>query len=83
MKNKIAAFAAVAAFLILFSGCSGQNVDVGSIGIIKLPSGEVVEGKIEKLVRWGNSNTEVTIDGVRYCVHPAFFAVKEDTNGNH
>lgn len=70
-----------ALFLCLaLSGCGAgeNNVDVGSMGMLRLPDGTVVQGEIESLTRWTESMLEVRINGVTYCIHPAVFATIED-----
>ena len=71
----------IALCVIFLSGCSGEdNVDVGKIGMIRLPDGEIISGEIESLTRWSSSNYEVKIGGNVYCVHPYAFACYEEAN---
>ena len=65
--------------LLSLAGCGqgNDNVDVWKWAVIKLPNGNIVEGKIESLTRWNSSNTEVVIDGIAYCIHPSDFACYE------
>lgn len=58
-----------------------QNENVGDIGIIKLPDGEVIKGKIESLTRINNLIYIVKIDNVNYYIHPSDFACYEDKDG--
>lgn len=67
--------------LIALCGCGSKNIDVGKIAIICLPNGEIVEGKVEGITRWSEGLTDITIDGVKYTLHSAMVAVKEDTDG--
>lgn len=64
----------------LFQG--KQNENVGDIGIIKLPDGEVIKGKIESLTRINNLTYIVKIDNVNYYIHPSDFACYEDEDGD-
>ena len=79
MKFKFVLLAIVLLFAICLSSCGNgeKSVDVGYWGIISLPNGSVVEGKIESLTRWSHSMTEITINGKTYCVHPLCVAVVE------
>ena len=62
------------------SGCgvNEASVDVGGLGMLRLPDGTVIQGEVEALMRWSYSFYEVTIDGVVYCVHPSAFAVIQE-----
>lgn len=79
MKFKIVSLAIVLLFAIGLTSCGTgeKSVDIGSWGIVSLPNGTVVEGKIESLSRWSHSMTEITINGKTYCVHPLCVAVVE------
>lgn len=71
----------IAVCVMVLSGCSGEdNVDVGKTGMIRLPDGEIITGKIEALNRWSSSSYEVKIDGTVYCVHPYAFACYEESD---
>lgn len=58
-----------------------RNENVGDIGIIKLPDGEVIKGEIESLTRINNLTYIVRIDNVNYYIHPSDFACYEDKDG--
>ena len=81
MKFRLVLLAIVFVVVICLSSCGGNAVDVGKYGIVSLPNGDVVEGKIESIIRWTESMTEITIDGITYCVHPFCVAVVE-SEGN-
>lgn len=49
----------------------------GGYGIIKLSNGEVIEGEVDKIVRWSRTEYEVTINGITYQVHPENFTYIE------
>lgn len=73
----------IAGVLCLCLGLSGcgtgeSNVDVGGLGMLRLPDGTVIQGEVEALTRWSYAFYEVTIDGVVYCVHPSAFAVIQE-----
>lgn len=59
------------------SGCGmgESNVDVGGLGMLRLPDGTVIQGEVEALSSWSPSCYEVTIGGVTYRIHPSAFAV--------
>lgn len=70
----------IAGMLCLCFGLSGcgmgeSNVDVGGLGMLRLPDGTVIQGEVEALTPWSQSFYEVTIDGVTYRIHPSAFAV--------
>lgn len=59
-------------------GVNEASVDVGGLGMLRLPDGTVIQGEVEALMCWSYSFYAVTIDGVVYCVHPSAFAVIQE-----
>ena len=83
MKHKFILFLVVLLLASFLYGCgSGESsVDVGKHGIVKLPNGDIVEGKVQSITRWSESTLEITIDGNKYVVHPLNVAVIENGVG--
>lgn len=77
MKLRFILLSTIFVMALALCGCGENDVDVGGYAIISLPNGEVVEGEVESLTRWTASNTEITIDGITYCVHPLNVAIIE------
>ena len=77
MKLRFILLSTIFIMSLALCGCGENSVDVGEYAIISLPNGEVVEGEVESLIRWTASNTEITIDGITYYVHPLNVAIIE------
>ena len=68
----------IAGIALLTNAISGENsIDVGSTAQFVLPNGTLVEGEVEALSRWSESNYEIRVDGVTYCIHPARLVLME------
>lgn len=73
MKKKLIVI--LTCVILLLIGCSATSnineVEANSnqYGMIKLPNGEVVKGKVDDYTSWGYSVYEVTIDGKTYKTH--------------
>lgn len=72
MKKIIAAITAIA-MLAAMTGCNRQIIDTTfkiDFAMVKLANGEVVEGKLDSWLDFGNSDIiQVKIDGKTYIVH--------------
>lgn len=69
MKKKILL---IVVLLLLLSGCNKQIVDLTwnyDYAIIKLPNGEVVEGKVESWKDYEGEQVQVKINGDTYLVN--------------
>lgn len=58
-------------FVFIFSGCNKQLVDLNykfNYAIIKLPNGEIVEGKVQSWNDYEGEQLQVKIDGTVYLV---------------
>lgn len=72
MKMKVLVFAAVAAALVFLTGCNKEIIDTTykyDKAIITLPSGDVVEGKVQSWNDYEGEQIQVKINGVVYLVH--------------
>ena len=75
MKKKITLLLCIIAVLtaLILSGCNKQMVDLTysyEYGIIGLPNGEVVEGKVSSWTDYEDGDQlQVKIDGKTYLVH--------------
>lgn len=60
-------------FVLLCAGCNKQIVDLNykfDYAIIRLPNGEVVEGKVQSWTDFEDGDQiQVKIDGITYLVH--------------
>lgn len=66
-------------FTLSLTGCNKQLVDLNYIydrAIIKLPNGEVVDGKVQSWTDFEDGDQiQVKIDGVTYLVHSSQVAL--------
>lgn len=72
MKMKVLVFAAVAAALVFLTSCNKEIIDTTykyDKAIITLPSGDVVEGKVQSWNDYEGEQLQVKINGVVYLVH--------------
>ena len=71
MKMKVLVFAAVAAALVFLTCCNKEIIDTTykyDKAIITLPSGDVVEGKVQSWNDYEGEQIQVKINGVVYLV---------------
>ena len=70
MKKYIAICLVIASMLVLFAGCGNrQIIDVTysyDRAIIRLPNGEVVDGKVSSWRDYDGESIQIVIDGVTY-----------------
>lgn len=73
-KNILIAVASFMVGLIVFTGCNKQLVDTNysfDRAIIKLPNGDIVEGKVQSWNDYEGDQLQVKIDGKTYLAHAA------------
>ena len=81
MKNLISILLILALILMTLvacgaSYCSDETTTIKAI--IELPDGTIIKGTVDSYTRWSESNTEIVINGITYCVHPVNVAFIEE-----
>lgn len=72
MKKTIALMLVCIIIVGMFCGCNKQIIDLTysfNYAIIKLPNGEIVEGKISSWNDYDGDQLQIVIDDVTYLVH--------------
>ena len=79
--KRLIAFAIVVALITILCGCNYKLVDTKynfNYGIIELPNGEIVEGKVQSWRDYKDGDQlQVKIDGVTYLTHASNVVLEE------